>query len=47
MSIAMEAAAVKDPQRKSKVRLEQAHAEEEMDFLKLKLSKIKENKRKT
>lgn len=44
MSIAMEAAAVKDPQRKSKVRLEQAHAEEEIDFLKLKLSKLKETK---
>ncbi|XP_030942269.1 B3 domain-containing protein Os01g0234100-like isoform X1 [Quercus lobata] len=44
MSIAMEAAAVKDPQRKSKVRLEQAHAEEEMDFLKLKLSKLKNTK---
>nr|POF09987.1 b3 domain-containing protein [Quercus suber] len=44
MSIAMEAAAVKDPQRKSKVRLEQAHAEEVMDFLKLKLSKLKKTK---
>ena len=44
MSIAMEAVAVKDPQRKSKVRLEQAHAEKEMDFLKLKLSKLKKTK---